>query len=167
VGSFSKSFSPAVRLGFAVVPPSLVQPMTSLRQLIDWHPPIAMQTALGTFIEDGLLDQHLRRGRRAYTERRQLLIETLNGPLARYVTVGPAHAGLHVTTFLRPALDEDAVTRSASGQGIATMGLQQAYRDSPPRPGLLLGFGAISTAALPAALRSLERIMAAAWTSPG
>ena len=166
VGSFSKSFSPAVRLGFAVVPPSLVEPITSLRQLIDWHPPIAMQTALGTFIEDGLLDQHLRRGRRAYTERRQLLIETLNGPLARYVTVGQAHAGLHVTTFLHPALNEDAVRLSASSQGIATMGLQHAYRASPARSGLLLGFGAISTPALPVALRALERIMAATWTGP-
>src|SRR6202000_1478517 len=104
------------RLGCAVVPRALVEPIPSLRQLIDWHPPIAMQTALGTFIEDGLLDQHLRRCRRAYAERRQLLIQTLNGPLARYVAVGPAHAGLHVTTFLHPALNEDAVTISASGQ---------------------------------------------------
>jgi len=41
------------------------------------------------------------------------------------------------------------------------MGLQRAFRASPPQPGLLLGFGAIPATALPAALRTLEEILAA------
>jgi GntR family transcriptional regulator/MocR family aminotransferase len=161
VGSFSKSFSPAVRLGFAVVPPPLAEPVAALRQLIDWHPPAAMQAALGSFIEDGLLDKHLRRCRRIYAERHDLLAEALSGPLAGYVTTGTAHAGLHITAFLRPGLDEDAVRSSALRQGIGTMGLQHTYRSSPPQPGLLLGFAAISTTSLPAAVRALEQVLAA------
>lgn len=161
VGSFSKTFSPAVRLGFAVVPPSLAGPVAALRQLIDWHPPAAMQAALAGFIEDGLLDKHLRRCRRAYAERRGLLAEAISGPLSAYLTAGTANAGLHITTYLRPGLNEDAVRRSARRQGIRTMGLQRAFLASPPQPGLLLGFGAIPATALPAAVRTLEEIMAA------
>ena len=44
VGSFSKVLSPELRLGFAVVPPSLAGPVTALRQLIDWHPPTMTQS---------------------------------------------------------------------------------------------------------------------------
>ena len=69
VGSFSKTFSPSIRLGFTVVPQPLAQPIAALRQLIDWHPPTAMQTAMAGFIEDGLLDKHIRRSKRGYAER--------------------------------------------------------------------------------------------------
>jgi GntR family transcriptional regulator/MocR family aminotransferase len=161
VGSFSKSFSPAVRLGFAVVPPPLAAPMAALRQLIDWHPPAVMQAALGSFIEDGLLDKHLRRCRRVYTERHDLLADALNGRLSAYLAAGPANAGLHITASLRPGLNEDAVRESALNRGIGTMGLQQFFRASPPQPGLVLGFSAIPTAALPAAVRVLEEALAA------
>jgi GntR family transcriptional regulator / MocR family aminotransferase len=161
VGSFSKSFSPAVRLGFAIVPPPLVEPIAALRQIIDWHPPTAMQAALGGFIADGLLDKHLRRSRRAYTERHDLLAEALSGRLSRYLTAGPANAGLHITAYLRPGASEDEVRLSALRQGIRTMGLQHTFRASPPQPGLLLGFGAVSATALPTAIRALEEILAA------
>ena len=161
VGSFSKSFSPAVRLGFAVVPPPLAGPVAALRQIIDWHPPTIMQTALGGFIKDGLLDKHLRRSRRAYTERHDLLADALDGPLSAYLTAGPANAGLHITATLRPGLNEDEVRKSALNQGIGTMGLQQFFHATPPQPGLVLGFGAVSTPALPAALRALQEVLAA------
>jgi hypothetical protein len=62
---------------------------------------------------------------------------------------------------LRPGLDEAAVRKSAFARGIGTMGLQGFYLAAPPRPGLLLGFSAISTAAMPAALRELEEVLAA------
>jgi GntR family transcriptional regulator/MocR family aminotransferase len=160
VGSFSKSFSPAVRLGFAVLPPSLTEPVAALRQLIDWHPPVVTQAALASFIEDGLLDKHLRRSRRAYTERRDQLADALAGRLSRYLTAGLAHAGLHITTYLGPGLDQLAVQKAALKRGIGTMGLQEFYLAAPPRPGLLIGFSALPTAALPAALRELEEVLA-------
>ena len=37
IGSFSKNFSPSVRLGFAVAPQPLAEPIAALRQLIDSH----------------------------------------------------------------------------------------------------------------------------------
>jgi GntR family transcriptional regulator / MocR family aminotransferase len=114
------------------VPPSLADPIAALRQLIDWHPPTAMQDALAGFIEDGLLDKHLRRCRRAYAERRGLLTEAISGPLSAYLTAGTANAGLHITTYLRPGLSEGAVRLAAQRQGIRTMGLQRTFRANPP-----------------------------------
>ena len=160
VGSFSKTLSPSIRLGFAVVPPSLAEPIAALRQLIDWHPPTVLQAALAGFIEDGLLDKHIRRSGRAYAERHQLLAEALSGPLSAHLTARTAHAGLHIAALLRVGLREDAILHAAARHGIGMMGLQQFFHASPPRQGLLLGFSAITTTDLPVALRTLGQILA-------
>jgi GntR family transcriptional regulator/MocR family aminotransferase len=160
VGSFSKTFSPSVRLGFAVVPKPLAGPIAALRQLIDWHPPIAMQTALAGFIDDGLLDKHIRRSRRVYAERHHILTEALSGSLADHLIAHVSNAGLHVAAVLREGLREDEVLHAAAGHGIAISGLSDCFHTSPARSGLLIGFGPVSTTDLPAALRTLGRILA-------
>ena len=160
VGSFSKTFSPSIRLGFAVVPQPLAEPVAALRQLIDWHPPIAMQTALAGFINDGLLDKHIRRSRRVYAERHHILTEALSGSLADHLTARASNAGLHVATVLREGLREKDVLQAAARHGIITAGLHHCFRTGPAQSGLLIGFGAVSTAGLPVALRTLGRILA-------
>jgi GntR family transcriptional regulator / MocR family aminotransferase len=160
VGSFSKTFSPSIRLGFAVVPRPLAEPIAALRQLIDWHPPIAMQTALAGFINDGLLDKHIRRSRRVYAERHHILTEALSESLADHLTARPSNAGLHVATTLRGGLCEKEVLQAAARHGIAISGLQDCFRTAPAQPGLLIGFGGVSTTGLLAALRTLGRILA-------
>jgi GntR family transcriptional regulator / MocR family aminotransferase len=164
VGSFSKTFSPAVRLGFAVVPPPLTEPIAALRQLIDWHPPTVIQAALAGFIDDGLLDQHIRRGRRIYAERHHLLTRELSGPLARHMTAHTPNAGLHIAALLQNGLSEDEAIPAAAKHGIGVMGLQHCFHASAPQQGLLLGFGAISTSDLPGALRALGGILESAQT---
>src|SRR5580698_10056333 len=166
VGSFSKSFSPSIRLGFAVVPKPLAGPVTALRQLIDWHPPIAMQTALAGFIDDGLLDKHIRPNRRVYAERHHILTEALSGPLAEYLTVRVTHAGLHMAAGLRPGLREHDVLQAAAGHGIVVAGLSDCFHTAAPQAGLLIGFGPVSTSALPTALRMLNRVLAAQAADP-
>ena len=160
VGSFSKTFSPSVRLGFVVVPQTLAEPIAALRQLIDWHPPIAMQTALAGFINDGLLDMHIRRSRRVYAERHHILTEALSGPLAGHLTARASHAGLHIAATLQGGLCEKEVLHAAARNGIVIGGLHDCFCAGPAHSGLLIGFGAVSTTGLTAALRTLGRILA-------
>ncbi len=161
VGSFSKVLSAELRLGFAVVPPSLAGPVTALRQLIDWHPPTMAQYALAGLLEDGTVDRHLRRAGRIYRQRHQLVRAALAGPLSPWLAALPAQAGLHLTARLHGAGDqdhgdEDQVRAAAAARGIATTGLSQYFHDRPAQPGLVIGFGAIEAAALPAALEGLR-----------
>ena len=160
IGSFSKTFSPSVRLGFAVVPQPLAGPIAALRQLIDWHPPIAMQTALASFISDGLLDKHIRRSRRVYAERHHILTDALSGSLADHLTARASNAGLHIAAVLRGGLCEKEVLQGAAGHGIVTSGLHDCFCTGPAQSGLLIGFGAVSTSDLPVALRTLARTLA-------
>jgi GntR family transcriptional regulator/MocR family aminotransferase len=117
-----------------------------------------MQIALAGFIDDGLLDKHIRRSRRVYAERHHILTGALrDGALAGYLSARTPNAGLHVAAVLRDGRGEDEVLRAVGSRGIATSGLSDCFRASPAQPGLLLGFGRVSTADLPAALDALSR----------
>src|SRR5690606_2977222 len=101
VGTFSKSLSPALRLGFAVVPMGLVPTISAVRQAVDFMPPIVTSAAMGHFIEVGALDRHLRRARRTYTGRHRILREALAHIPDEVLTVLPSEAGLHIAAVLR------------------------------------------------------------------
>ena len=142
------------------MPPSLAGPVTALRQLIDWHPPITAQLALAGFISDGQFDKHLRRTGRIYGQRHRILQAALAGPLSAGLAAIPSRAGLHITALLRRGRGEEDVRATAAERGIATTSLAQYYHACPAQQGLVIGFGAIEAGELPAAVRVLSDVLA-------
>jgi GntR family transcriptional regulator/MocR family aminotransferase len=116
---------------------------------------------LAGFIDDGLLDKHIRRNRRVYAERHHIVTEALSGSLAQHLTPRTAHAGLHIATVLRPGFRENEVLQAAARHGIVVAGLSDCFHTAPAQAGLLIGFGAVSIRELPTALRMLDRVLAA------
>ncbi len=157
VGTFSKTLSPSLRLGFLALPPSLLDDAIALRSLMDWQPPEASQTALHRFIVDGHLDRHLKRTRRDYTQRYALVTEALHAAAdhGHIQTPPPHHAGLHVTAHLNDGVTEHDVRTNASLAGIALGNYRQCWQGDPTGEVLLIGFGATSTDELPKALDAL------------
>lgn len=158
VGSFSKTLTPSLRAGFLVAPPGLVAPLARMRQLMDWHSPGFLQRALAGFLAEGMMDRHLRRARRVYRARHQLLAGWLEGPgraLGQWVGSG---AGLHLAVELHPGLDEARLLDGAREAGLALEGLSKYCVDSGRR-GLALGYGGTGLPRLGRALRILEALL--------
>jgi GntR family transcriptional regulator/MocR family aminotransferase len=63
VGTFSKTMFPSLRLGYCVVPDTLVDAVVNARAVADRNSPLADQAALAAFIDAGHYDRHLRRVR--------------------------------------------------------------------------------------------------------
>ncbi len=68
IGSFSKTLFPALRVGYVVLPPPLVDPFVSLRYRTDFRNSSFDQAVLCDFIANGHLARHLRRMRILYAE---------------------------------------------------------------------------------------------------
>jgi len=154
VGTFSKSLSPALRMGFLVAPRSLLPAICAVRQAIDWCPPYAPQLALAALISEGHLDRHLRRCRAAYRERQRLMWAALGRLLPPGHRRLPAEAGLHLTVRSPTAAADDRVWSAIQKRDLLVGSLGRTYQFSDPAAGFLLGFGAVPTQLVTTAVRA-------------
>jgi GntR family transcriptional regulator / MocR family aminotransferase len=162
VGTFSKTLSPALRVGFLVAPRSLITSICAIRQVIDWCPPLPTQIALTDLIADGYLDRHLRRSRTVYRERHRLLWHALRQILPAGCQLLPAQAGLHVA-IVRPKLPADRQVWSLlESRGLQIGSLRRTYHFTDPAAGFLVGFGGLPTSSVSTAcqvfVQALEEV---------
>jgi GntR family transcriptional regulator/MocR family aminotransferase len=143
MGTLSKVLFPALRLGYLIAPPSLVEPFTRARALIDRHGPTLEQAVLADFITQGHLGRHVRRMRGLYAERQAALVSLLRRKLGGLLEVDEAEAGMHLVGWLPEGLDDVRVSSQALEAGVVVNPLSTRYLGQPPRcGGLLLGFSA-------------------------
>lgn len=138
-GTFSKNLAPGLRLGFAVVPESLVRAFERTRALIDRGPPALTQAVLAEFMAQGRLAPHIRRMRTEYAARRAALLAAL----ARHCpAVEPlaAPGGLHLVARLEDGADEAAIVRMARTRELGVAPLAAYFSAAPRMSGLVIGF---------------------------
>lgn len=143
VGTFSKTLLPELRMGYAVLPPSMLRAVNVARSLSDWHSPSLPQWALARFISEGHLNRHIRRCHEIYAARRERILSRLDGDLAPWLTAVPTNAGFHLSALAAPGVDVELLTSMARHVEVGIYSLAPFFSEAPVRPGLLLGFGAI------------------------
>ncbi|MDE3070855.1 MAG: PLP-dependent aminotransferase family protein, partial [Acidobacteriota bacterium] len=153
-GSVSKTIAPALRIGWLALPEHLVDAVLARRQVRGGTGSSVMQLALADLMGRGDLDRHLRRQRHAYRRRRDLLLRALAEQLPALRVTGAA-AGLYVAVELDEG-DVEAALALAAREGIALEGF------SGRRSGLVLGYGNLAPAAIPAAVGALARCLGGA-----
>ncbi len=154
VGSFSKTLSPSLRIGFIAAPPSLVPALCAAKRIADSHGPPELQLALAELIEDGLIARHIRRIHRVYRERRDRLVNALARELGHDLELLPASAGLHVSALLARRADASAIAAAARRADVVVEPLS-SYYESRGRPGLVLGYGLIPATKIDDGIRRL------------
>ena len=158
-GTFSKVLFPSLRLGYIVVPASLVDAFRGAKAVVDRHCPTVEQAVLAEFIAEGHLARHIRRMRMLYLERKDALLEILRRELAGAVEVRSHEAGMHVVGWLKKGERDSVVSRRALELGVEAPALT-SYREKPGgRGGLVLGYAAYSEPQLRSAVRILAKAM--------
>ena len=148
IGTVSKSLAPAVRLGWVLVPPPLIDAVAAEKRVSDRGSSGLDQLAVAALLESGRYDRHLRHMRALYARRRRLLIDSL-ATHAPWVTLSGLAAGFHAVAHLPGSADEQAVVSAARQRqvGLYGMGAQRAAPAGAP-PQLVLGFGNVSERAV-------------------
>jgi GntR family transcriptional regulator / MocR family aminotransferase len=164
-GSLSKTLAPALRLGWLVVPPGLLEAVTREKVLADRGTARIDQHAFADFLTRGELDRHLRRMRIRYRARRDALVEALADSLPEASVRGIA-AGLHATVQL-PDGDEKAIREEARQRRIELETMSDYRPDADIRfPTLMLGYGQMPEPAIRSGIRELAAAVQAARERP-
>jgi GntR family transcriptional regulator / MocR family aminotransferase len=161
-GTVSKTLAPALRLGWLVVPPALVDPVRQEKMLADRGSARIEQYAFADFLGRGELDRHLRRMRVRYRSRRDALLETVADELPDATVRGIA-AGLHAIVELPPGDHEQAIVEAARARRIEIETLHEfLFEERGQPPTLMLGYAQMPEPTIRAGIRELAEAVRAA-----
>lgn len=151
IGTFSKTLSPQLRLGYLVLPHGLVPVFRQAKRLADRHAPVLEQRVLAELIEGGVYERHVRRMRRENERRRAALLDAITKHLPEDVLVSGAAAGLHIVLWL-PFLSsqgEAALVASARKKNVGIYPVTSLFVDPENRAhgrpaGFILGYASLT-----------------------
>ncbi|OZI69545.1 PLP-dependent aminotransferase family protein [Bordetella genomosp. 2] len=156
IGSFSKTLSPALGLGFVVAPRSLAERLVEVAAVLAPAPNRTTQLAVTEFLSNGHFLRHLRQMKALYTERRNLALMHVSRFLPDTRT-----AGLGVIAPLQQTADDMAVVRIARAHGLAPSALSAWHlRRAHAQRGLLLSVTNLHRDNIDTACATLARIVA-------
>lgn len=162
VGTFGKVAFPALRLGYLVLPPGLVQAFTRRRAVDVRHSEVSTQAVMAEFMAAGHFQRHIRRMRRAALSRRNALLAGWPDGLPGVGPLPSVAAGLHMTVRVESLAREQVLLAQAHAAGVEINGLSSYWLAgaSPPadqRAGLVMGFAAVPEADIAQALARLRQ----------
>ena len=167
-GTFSKVFSPIIRLGFIVVPKRLVDVFRHERTIFGAPPSLLVQPALAQFMEDGQFAVHIRRMRRLYSARRDCLIKALQPGVPDLFQLDAPPSGLMLLLRFASGIDDTALEQDLLAHGLEALTLSSHFFGKQEQQGLLLSFAGFHESDLEkAAARLIARLRSRAGATRG
>jgi GntR family transcriptional regulator/MocR family aminotransferase len=163
IGTFSKVLSPALRIGYMVLPEHLVEVFQAAKWINDRHTPRLEQMVAAAFIEQGYFEQHLRRMRQVNALRRAAVLRAIEHHLGTAVDVVGTNAGLHLLLWLRGLGREDLAQLQARARAldVGIYPVSELYLVPPDRAGLLIGYASLDEIAIERGIALLGQALSA------
>lgn len=159
LGTFSKVLFPALRIGYLIIPPALVDAFRMMRRVVDTHPPALEQAVLADFIAEGHFARHIRRMRTLYAARARTLVEAAQIHLKGLLDVVPPSGGLNALGWLPPGMDDRLAAERAAVYGVSVLPISNYALEPLPRGGFMMGFSEVGEAAIHEGARRLGNVL--------
>lgn len=154
VSTFSKVVYPAVRLGFAVVPERLAEPLAALKRVVSRQNESLTQEAMALWLAGGGFERHLRRMRRIYERRMEAMAAALEaeGLAGRFRR--PAGG---MSLWVDMGIPSRELGPRAERAGVAVRPAQEYRLDGQDTTWLRLGFASSNEAEISEGMALLAR----------
>ncbi|KYP79264.1 PLP-dependent aminotransferase family protein [Ferroacidibacillus organovorans] len=160
IGTFSKSLSSALRMNYMVLPIQLLNRLMDLRLPLDPAVSRSLQAVMERFMKLGHWETHLRRMRRVYRRKHEVLVESLRAEFGSSIVLIGYGAGLHVSvTLVDHPWSEVELIESAESVGVRVYNFppSREHADSHS-PTLYLGFGGLTPEQIHDGVRRLREV---------
>ncbi len=144
VGTLSKVLAPALRLGFVVAPPDLIERLVAYRSFLDLQGDPVLECALAELVDDGLVQRHVRKVRRIYRARRDVLANALRERLGRRVNFETPSGGTAIWVTTGDARETSEWAAKARRLGVVFDPETVFTLDRRPSAGARLGFACLT-----------------------
>jgi len=158
-GSFNAVLFPALRLGYLVVPPGMVDVFAAAASASTHHPPLLEQAILCDFITEGHFARHIRRMRELYAERLEVLLGEARSRLRGLMEISTVEAGLQTVGRVRTGADVERIAELASQRNVEVMPLRRYAWGRVARNAVILGFAAVDARELRRGVEELARTL--------
>lgn len=119
LSTFSKTLAPGLRLGWIVAPPEVITKLVQLKQGADLHTSTFVQVVADEVARDGFLDEHVKKIRQVYRERRDAMLAALKEFFPPEVTWTHPAGGLFLWVTLPADIECQALFEAALQQNVA------------------------------------------------
>lgn len=159
IGSISKTFAPALRIGFMVGPHVFIKAAGSLRELIDRQSDTLMEEAFSVLYDDGEVDRHFRKSLKIYKERRDRFCEILASDFRDEIAFEAPEGGLGIWTVFSPTIDLHKMSSEARKMGLYIDDGDFYKNESFSVNALRMGFASLTDQEMQQALKILKVVL--------
>ncbi len=161
VGTFSKTFMPAIRMGYMILPDALVDRMKRYKYISDLHSPVLEQLTMAKFIEEGMMDRHIRRKVKRYGKRRNMLVQKMRETFGNKVTISGDGAGLHFIAAFEGIVEKNTLEERLNREKIVINNVSDYYlhQEQSRKNHFIIGFGNLQDHDIEEGIRRLNKAL--------
>jgi GntR family transcriptional regulator / MocR family aminotransferase len=159
VGTFSKATYADIRIGYVVVPETLIEIFELAQRHMGILTSITTQDALAEFISAGAYLAHIRRMTRIYKARRDRMLQALAAEAGNRLMVEAPAGGMQLLARCAPRTNDEQLAARLLEAGVVSRALTRMLYHRAGERGLFLGFAAWNEKEIDQAARILGRIV--------
>lgn len=129
VGTLSKVLSPSIRCAYVILPEKLIDRYDIKYRYFNSSLPSYHQLALAQFIEDGMLEKHLRRVSLINEKKYIVLVNAIKEFLSDEIEIFTPPAGVHTLVRFKNCKNQKKMIREMAQASIAIYGIKMYWHD--------------------------------------
>lgn len=164
MNTFSRSLAPSLRIGYMVLPTTLLDRYSKRLGFYACPVPAIEQYTLARFLFEGYFEQHVNRMRGFYRTRRDQVIAAIQkSALAERCRVWGQEGGLHFLLTLETTVPDMKLAQAAEGRGLRLSFVSDysSFRERVQPHVLIMRYPGVEPDRLPQALDRLRMLIAA------
>ncbi len=140
VGTFSKIFAPALRVGYIAAREEVIQRVAQLRNLIDIQGDNIIEKTLFDLLEEGVLLRHVRKTSKIYKEKLMYISERIKFLLGKKAEYRKPTGGLAIWLCLNTGKSGDEIERQLRQKSVSI----EVLNTGKDTVGMRIGFASLS-----------------------
>ncbi|MCB1007676.1 MAG: PLP-dependent aminotransferase family protein [Acidobacteria bacterium] len=166
LSTFSKTLAPGLRVAWVVAPEDVIHRLVQMKQGADLHTSTFSQMVAYETARGGFLDQHVRRIREVYGERRAAMLAALDRHMPLGVEWTRPQGGLFLWLTLPDGLDSEHILREAIASKVAFVPGRAFYAGGGGERSMRLNFSYCTPDVIEEGIRRLAQVVDKALAAP-